>query len=176
MYLKLLISKVCLAVKETGFGVILLSNAVFIVETNWLHFFSLGYMSLEVTFFRTQNMWICYSLRCKQIDIMSMADQLILSFWCEVMLWCLYRLVEVTPQHWNNCNDYLTLPIDYLCLKRNFFIFKINSFYIHDLFIASFDFCFHILQAKHILHSLLSCTNRWFCVLILIEFSPLAQV
>ena len=58
-------------------------------------------------------MWICHSLRCKQIDIMSMVDQLTSSFWCEVMLWCLYRLVEVTPQHWNNCNDYLTLPIDY---------------------------------------------------------------
>ena len=47
MYLKLLISKVCLAVKETDFVVILLSNAVFIVETNLLHFFSLGYASLE---------------------------------------------------------------------------------------------------------------------------------
>jgi len=164
MYLKLLISKVCLAVKETDFGVILPSNAVFLVETNWLHFFSLGYVSLEITFFRTQNMWICRSLRCKQID-MSMVDQLTSSFWCEVMLHCLYRLGEVTPQHWNNCNDYLTA-----------YVLKIYSFYIHDLFIASFDFCFHILQAKHILHSLLSCTNRWFCVLILIEFSPLAQV
>ena len=48
---------------------------------------------------------------------------------CEVMPDWLCRLPKV-----------ISRPIDWQCLKRNLIIFKTNSLYIHDLFIASFDF------------------------------------
>ena len=39
-----------------------------------LSHFSHGYGSVDTTIVRTQNMLICHSLRCKEID-MSMADK-----------------------------------------------------------------------------------------------------
>jgi len=69
-------------------------------------------------------MQICHSLRGKQIDV-STADQLTATFRSNATL-----------------KYHLTLPMDYLCLKT-------NLLFIHDFFIASFDFGMSRLRAKN---------------------------